>query len=380
MRVIHVALGKANPDRMNGINRIVHNLATYQWRAGNDVEVWGITPTPDDPTFEREYRLRLFQARGIHRALVPDLRLALSTLDARAVVHLHGGLVPDFYRVARILRKCGQRYLITPHGAFNAEALRKRGWAKRLYLATFERSLVDGALVIHCGGPSEYDNTARLFPGARRIVVPNGIALAEVEFRDRPVEVRARPLFGYCGRMDMRHKGLDLLIDGFLRYRRGRGEGELWMIGNGPDLQELKRRVEEAGETESVVFWGERHGEEKLSLLFRLDVFFHPSRFEGFPMSVLEAAALGKCLVVSDRTNIEEYVERYDAGVILRQGTAEEIADTCMIAQDFYATGDCSRKGANSLRMVEEELSWDQVSGQILAVYEHIAMDSVIAS
>jgi glycosyltransferase involved in cell wall biosynthesis len=369
MKVIHIALGKANPNRMNGVNRIVHNLASYQRRAGCDVEVWGITRTPDEPTFEREYPLRLFLARSAHRAVDPALRGAINALDARAVVHFHGGLIPEFFKIARALRRLGCPYILTPHGAYNAQALRKRSTVKRIYLALVERALIEGASAVHCSGRSECESLARLFPDVPLFLVPNGVSLSEVDFQPRPVEVRSRPLFGYCGRIDNLHKGLDLLIDGFLRFKRSSGEGELWIIGNGPDLPELQRRVEEAGEADSVVFFGERHGDDKLSLLAQVDAFLHPSRFEGFPMSVLEAAALGKCLVVSDRTNTEEYVERYDAGVVLRQGTSEEIAKTFQSLQGLYASGECTRRGANSLRMIEEELNWKAVSAQLVANY-----------
>jgi len=50
MRVIHVVLGKANPDRMNGVNQVVHHLATEQVERGDEVEVWGITADPEAET------------------------------------------------------------------------------------------------------------------------------------------------------------------------------------------------------------------------------------------------------------------------------------------------------------------------------------------
>jgi glycosyltransferase involved in cell wall biosynthesis len=370
MRVIHVALGKANPDRMNGVNRVVHNLATYQRRAGNDVEVWGITPTPDDPTFAREYRLRLFAARGTPWVLDAGLRAAINEVDTSAVVHFHGGWMPEFFKLSRIMRRTGQPYIITPHGAYNPHALRKRGWAKWLYLTFVERSLIKGASVVHCIGRSELENTIRIFPNARAVLIPNGIDPSEVSFDAPPVQVRTRPLFGYCGRIDNYYKGVDLLIDGFLQYRRGLGEGELWIIGDGPDLPELKRRVAEAGEAGSVLFWGERYGSEKLSLLAEMDAFLHPSRSDVFPGSILEAAALGKCLVVSDRTNTEEYVEHYGAGFILRKGTSEEITDVLHELQRVQPSGECARLGVNSLRMIEKELNWDNISCRVLAIYK----------
>ena len=43
MEIIHIVLGKANPDRMNGVNKVVYQLATKQADFGEKVAVWGIT-------------------------------------------------------------------------------------------------------------------------------------------------------------------------------------------------------------------------------------------------------------------------------------------------------------------------------------------------
>ena len=46
MEIIHLILGKANPNRMNGVNKVVHELATTQVEKGISAEVWGITDNP----------------------------------------------------------------------------------------------------------------------------------------------------------------------------------------------------------------------------------------------------------------------------------------------------------------------------------------------
>ncbi|MFT6199305.1 MAG: hypothetical protein ACJAQ2_001077, partial [Vicingaceae bacterium] len=46
LQVIHVLLGKANPNRMNGVNKMVNSLAEHQSIIGKDVTVWGITKNP----------------------------------------------------------------------------------------------------------------------------------------------------------------------------------------------------------------------------------------------------------------------------------------------------------------------------------------------
>ena len=68
MKIIHIVLGRANPNRMNGVNRVAHNLATAQVNKGSDVSVWGITASanlPDDE-LERSYKTKWFFMKTIN--------------------------------------------------------------------------------------------------------------------------------------------------------------------------------------------------------------------------------------------------------------------------------------------------------------------------
>ena len=63
MKIIHIILGKANPKRMNGVNKVVYSLASIQLEQGFDVEVWGITPEIESgASHEPPFPLRLFPA------------------------------------------------------------------------------------------------------------------------------------------------------------------------------------------------------------------------------------------------------------------------------------------------------------------------------
>ena len=49
MKIIHLVLGKANPNRMNGVNKVAHYHAEYLHKLGHEVEIWGLTSTPTAP-------------------------------------------------------------------------------------------------------------------------------------------------------------------------------------------------------------------------------------------------------------------------------------------------------------------------------------------
>jgi hypothetical protein len=66
MKIIHIVLGKANPNRMNGVNKVVHNLATTQVELGHQVQVIGLTNSSENDNFDRSYELKIFPRKNIN--------------------------------------------------------------------------------------------------------------------------------------------------------------------------------------------------------------------------------------------------------------------------------------------------------------------------
>ena len=62
MEIIHIVLGKANPDRLNGVNKVVYNMASEQVKAGKKVSVWGITKDIQHNYPERIFNTTLFKS------------------------------------------------------------------------------------------------------------------------------------------------------------------------------------------------------------------------------------------------------------------------------------------------------------------------------
>src|SRR5437016_4715658 len=119
MKIIHLVLGKANPNRMNGVNKVAHHHAEYLNKLGYDVEIWGITHSPSKPIIEREVTTRLFRTQFYIRGLDPSLLIAIEKLDGNVLFHIHGALIREFYLVTKMLREKKIGYVYTPHGAFN---------------------------------------------------------------------------------------------------------------------------------------------------------------------------------------------------------------------------------------------------------------------
>lgn len=363
MKIVHILKGKANPNKLNGVNKVVHHLATEQLRSGTDVEVWGITATPNKIRHQHHYPLRLFPTTGNRFCLTDSLRQAILQLDIDTVAHLHSVFLPELYAVARELKKRPIPYVLSPHSGYDPQGMRKNATIKAVYMTFFEKRLIAGARALHAIGESEIGNLRQLGASQPIHLIPNGQDFSEVQFTpEETVKPMGRPLFGFCGRLAKEHKGLDLLITGFALYKKTGGQGELWLMGDGPDRAFLHSLAAKEGVYDSVKFLGPMFGDRKLSHLSQMDIFAHTSRWEGMPMAVLEAAALGKPLLISRATNMADYVIRHGNGMVLSENTALTI-EKAMFDFDalFYSVGLISL-GERSRKLIETELNWPRIT------------------
>jgi glycosyltransferase involved in cell wall biosynthesis len=366
MRIVHIVVGKVNPDSLNGVSKVVHWMATSQQRQGHNVEVWGLTRSTTPSTRRREYPLKLFQMTSLRVTLSKDLRQAVNDLETGTWVHFHSVFVAEFPTIARLLTKRGFAYGITPHGGYMAGDLKKNGAGKRIYLAVREAGYIRSAKWIQAIGASEVADIRNLAPQVRVTLIPNAQELLARRNMTVPEGVR-HPLIGYSGRLVKSQKGLDLLVEGFAAFKASGGAGELWLIGDGVDRAWLEKRVAESGAQPHVRFLGEKHGEEKLNLVASVDAFIHSSRWDVLPTACLEAAALGRPLVVSRETNLSDYVERWHAGLILDETSAAGVQRGFERVQTLFEADQLQRLGDGALAMIEGELQWEENAKRFVA-------------
>ncbi|MBM4247842.1 MAG: glycosyltransferase family 4 protein [Euryarchaeota archaeon] len=110
----------------------------------------------------------------------------------------------------------------------------------------------------------------------------------------------------YIGALDER-KGVDLSVEAFRKARRSVPGARFVLIGKGP----LAERY--AG-VEGLEFPG--FVKDPREHLARCALFLHMSRFDPYPVSVLEGMAAGLVPVVSEMTGTRELLEKIDPGLV----------------------------------------------------------------
>ncbi len=119
------------------------------------------------------------------------------------------------------------------------------------------------------------------------VVIPNGV-LVHSRKSAAPVEKKVRPIFLFVGRLEPVKDPL-ALIRAFAAMSNK--NCELWMVGDGVLRSTVEQEIKTLGISDRVRLMGIR--KDVPELLRQVDCFVMSSRWEGLPMSMLEAGAEG---------------------------------------------------------------------------------------
>ena len=190
-------------------------------------------------------------------------------------------------------KRRGIPYVIIPRGGLTRQSFNNHSkWKKQLTHPFLFDPYVKNALAVQYLSEQEYrDTRKKLCPND--IIIPNGIykqALIKSSFSGEGI----KGLF--VGRIDMYHKGLDLLFDVINQMQEELRKVHFTLSVHGPktnDTGVLKARIVKNDIADIVQIGDALFGEEKKRAFLGSDVFFLTSRTEGMPMGLIEALSYG---------------------------------------------------------------------------------------
>jgi len=295
--------------------------------------------------------------------------------DDPDVIHLHGAYVPAVAVAARIARKAGIPYVVTPHGNLAQRLLKRRPYLKYPYRAFVELPMLEGAMFVHAIADREvireYGVTRPIEEAHNGVDLPSDYLPEEGRPTLTKLGVKRGKKCGlFVGRLDVGQKGLDELIDGFATAVRKNSSLHLVMAGTSwkGGREQLEARVAELGIEDAVTFPGAVFAGEKDALLKECDFFLHPSRWEaGVPFAALEALSFAKPCLVSRAVDREGILEK-DKAARLIEVSAESIAGgiEALVAED---AGKLAALGDRARGVCRDHFSWKASCIQLTAAY-----------
>ncbi|MEJ2126366.1 MAG: glycosyltransferase family 4 protein [Candidatus Bathyarchaeota archaeon] len=209
-------------------------------------------------------------------------------------------------------------------------------------------------------------------------VIYNGVDIQKFKPRQNKTELREQ--FGlepnkkivlFVGRLYHR-KGLELLLRSIPPVLEQFSNVTFVISGTGFKEKEesLKNIAKELNIENDVKFLGYVADEKLPELYSTADIFVLPAIYENFPFAILEAQSTALPVISTNVGGIPEFLENEKNGFLIEPG------DEPMLTQKLLAllqNPDLVKKmGDLGRKMIEEQLSWDIITNQVIDLYHKL--------
>jgi len=316
------------------------------------------------------YNLCDIDINGVHNLFKYSqisIRELPNPFDRPDLVIIHEDYNIENLGIYRYLKRMIIPYIIVPHCELTQEAQHKKWLKKKIANALLFNRFINNALAIQCLSQHEMDTTKfeqKKFIGTNGVVLPN---MKKSSFN------KERIIFTYIGRLDIYHKGLDLLIKAASKIRPVLMNNNVQINIYGPDFdgqnENLKKMVNKAKLDKVITLHDAVNGKIKESILLDTDIFIQTSRFEGMPMGILEALSYGIPCLVTEGTTLANIIDIFNAGWT----TQTDIDSIALSIKRAIESKACFYdKSINAVRLIDNTFKWEQVTTNNLIKYEEL--------
>lgn len=342
MKVLHIT-ASMNPVS-GGVCQAIRSMIKGLQGLGIENEVLCLDPS-NAPYLENDF----FQVHAIGPSLGPWAYSStlkswfLKNLSNYKIIILHGlWLYPNF-AIQKVmgsrenLNIKPQRIYVMPHGMldpyFQTSPTRRlksiRNW---LYWKLIESNLINNVdgILFTCLQELKLARTPfKPYHPKKELVIGLGVNEPPAfdtrmmnTFHQICPEVKGHPYFLFLGRIHEK-KGVELLVQAYAELQEKYLDRDLpFLIIAGPGIDtsygaRVKKLSEKGGKIQGSVFFpGMLSGDAKWGAFYGCEAFVLPSHQENFGISVVEAMACRKAVLISDQVNIWKEIRIFSAGII----------------------------------------------------------------
>ena len=261
--------------------------------------------------------------------------------------------------IIKTLPKSKIPYVIIPRGEFTASAQKKKKTKKAIANAFLYRKFYRNAKAIQYLTAQEQHDSGKKW-NKNSIIISNGIVLPSERKTDFCKNDHIKVVS--IGRLDPFHKGYDLLIDGCVELKDYLSSNCVTITIYGPDrlgkLAQMQKEITDKQVGHILKFEAPLYNEDKKRELLNCDVFIMTSRFEGHPMSLIEAMGYGLPIVATTGSNMRAEIEEMNAGWGA-DNTVEGVK--AALIKMIQEKSSFSEKSINA-RKLAEKYEWDCIA------------------
>jgi len=305
------------------------------------------------------------------------------------IIHANLPLVPSF----AIPKDCAKAIVCAVHSTWKGEAIvTKNDNPKELnpnekamlrfnsVLRSYEKKLMNNSDALIAVSKYTVNELTDLYGISidKIHVIYNGVDIQK--FKPRPNKKELRDQFGlehnkkivlFVGRLYHR-KGLEPLLRSIPPVLEQFSNVTFAISGTGFKEKEesLKNLAKELNIEKDVKFLGYVTDEMLPELYSASDIFVLPAIYENFPFAILEAQSTALPVISTNVGGIPEFLENEKNGFLIEPG------DEPMLTQKLLAllqNPDLVKKmGDLGRKMIEEQLSWDIITNQVIDLYHKL--------
>ncbi len=178
--------------------------------------------------------------------------------------------------------------------------------------------------------------------------------------------------FGFLGRL-VHQKGIDVFLKAIAVLKKSSRQFRVTIAGAGEEQKNLKSLCEQMGLNRVVTFVGEVSDTDRFYK--SIDIFVLPSRFEGFPLVLLEAGAKCKPVIASCVSGNPEIILNNNTGQLFESENHRELALKMSMYMDDLAKAQKHGKNLGCLikRAFNEKIYMNEMNSFYWSCYENIS-------
>ena len=181
-------------------------------------------------------------------------------------------------------------------------------------------------------------------------------------YRER-FSLQNKTIVAYAGRL-VKEKGIGKLVAAASKLQKSGLDIALLIAGDGALYEHIRQ-----ADLPQVYLLGRLDFEHVVSLLRSSDIFCLPTDYpEGFPTSVLEAAACGCYVVTTTNGGSKELILNREYGAVLSKNGVENIMEAIRYAAQN--TQYAHKAVQNTYARLEKRFTWENTASQLIEIAE----------
>ncbi len=282
-----------------------------------------------------------------------------------------------------LLSRMPRKRVVATHSVNQAQAGAHQWWYNLTYGKRDQLSALSAdAVIVPCDSTADLVTTQYGVPRKKIVVIPQGADTSFRPLHDPGLGRQTRidflgedvPYVLFVGKLSVR-RNIPNLIAAFAKAKKARGlPHKLLLLGPNHKNLPLAEICAEHGVSAAVIQTDGKftHHEELIRIYNGADVFVHPSWFEGWSMTTIEALACGTATIATNRGGLGDVARGY--AYMVEEPTVQALQD----ALEKVLLDEGLRQELKQLaRKRGSAITWEDTTRQTLDVIRSVASNGL---